>query len=251
MSASRSSRRSWRITSTRPSSSGTSSESPTIGPRRCPNAPARTTRPRASEHRLVAISRRRSRSSLERSRCSRTMTAAAQNRCRTSWQRSYRPARSQRRRRPQLRWGSWLPSPRSFARGQGGPHVLTGPLIKEPGTESVEGFRHVASSAAEVFEAHGEKGNLASALAELAWSHWLTGDAGRMLELSERALTLAAEAADPLALRDAADSFGRALVLGRTSCADAVAKIDAVEPSSRRTGWSMPRSASTSPNSLG
>ena len=100
--------------------------------------------------------------------------------------------------------------------------------IVDPGAESVEGFRRVATSAAEVFEAHGEKGNLASALAELAWSEWLSGNAERMLALSERALTLATEADDPLALRDAADFFGRALVLGQTSCSEAVEKIELV-----------------------
>jgi tetratricopeptide (TPR) repeat protein len=79
-----------------------------------------------------------------------------------------------------------------------------------------------------VFETHGEKGNLASALAELAWSHWLTGDAEHMLQLSERALALATEAADPLALRDAADSVGRALVLGTTPCHVGTQRIDTV-----------------------
>jgi class 3 adenylate cyclase/tetratricopeptide (TPR) repeat protein len=109
--------------------------------------------------------------------------------------------------------------------------ALTSSLVRsinEPGAASVEGFRHVATSAAEVFEARGEKGNLASAQAELAWSHWLTGDAGRMLELSGRALTLAREAEDALALLDAADSFGRALVLGPTPCGEAVQKIEMV-----------------------
>jgi class 3 adenylate cyclase/tetratricopeptide (TPR) repeat protein len=108
---------------------------------------------------------------------------------------------------------------------------LTSSLVRsiaEPGEASAEGFRQVAVSAVEVFEARGEGGNLASALAELAWSHWLTGDAARMLELSERALGLASDAADPLALRDAADSFGRALVLGQTPCDEAVGKIQAV-----------------------
>jgi tetratricopeptide (TPR) repeat protein len=109
--------------------------------------------------------------------------------------------------------------------------ALTSSLVRsinEPGTESVDGFRRVATTAAGVFEAHGEKGNLASALAELAWSHWLTGDASRMLELSQSALGLATEATDPLALRDAADSFGRALLLGPTPCDEAIQRIDAV-----------------------
>ena len=109
--------------------------------------------------------------------------------------------------------------------------ALTSLLVRsivDPGAESADGFRRVAASAAEVFEEHGETGNLASALAELAWSHWLTGDAGRMLELSERSLTLATEAAEPLALLGAADSFGRALVMGPTPCDEGVRRIAAV-----------------------
>ena len=109
--------------------------------------------------------------------------------------------------------------------------ALTSSLVRsivDPGGESVEGFRRVVTNAAEVFETHDEKGNLASALAELAWSHWLTGDAAHMLQLSERALALATEAADPLALRDAADSVGRALVLGTTPCDVGIQRIDSV-----------------------
>jgi class 3 adenylate cyclase len=109
--------------------------------------------------------------------------------------------------------------------------ALTSSLVRsiaEPGAASVEEFRQIASSAVEVFEGRGERGNLAAALAELAWSHGLGGDAGRMLALAERALALATEAGDPAALRDAADSFGRALVLGPTSCDEAVRKIETV-----------------------
>ncbi|HET9672326.1 MAG TPA: adenylate/guanylate cyclase domain-containing protein [Actinomycetota bacterium] len=109
--------------------------------------------------------------------------------------------------------------------------ALTSSLVRsiaEPGAASVEGFRRIAANAAEVFEARGERGNLAAALAELAWSHGLGGDAGRMLVLAERALALATEAGDAAALRDAADCFGRALVLGPTPCDEAVRKIDVV-----------------------
>jgi hypothetical protein len=57
-----------------------------------------------------------------------------------------------------------------------------------------------------------------------------------MLELSERALALATAADDSLALRDAADSFGRALLLGATPCGEAVERIEAF-----RTGLSSYR----------
>jgi class 3 adenylate cyclase len=105
---------------------------------------------------------------------------------------------------------------------------LTSSLVRsitEPGAESVEEFRRLAADAVEIFEASGEMGDLGSAVAELAWTHGMSGEAEKMLELSERAMRLAA---DPLSLRDAAEYFGHALLLGPTPAQAAVGRIEAV-----------------------
>ncbi len=99
-------------------------------------------------------------------------------------------------------------------------------FLAEPMLTNVQELRSVATVAVEAFESAGEQTHLAAALEELAWTYWLTGETGRMQELSSRAMELARGSEDWVTFTDAADDVARSLVLGDVPCGVAAEALE-------------------------
>ncbi len=99
-------------------------------------------------------------------------------------------------------------------------------FLTNPKATDVEHLRAIAEESVRTFEELEEAGNLAAALFELGTTYWLTGDLSLMLEAAERALELSLEPGDWLTLSKSAYYIGRAVVLGTTSCEEALERME-------------------------
>lgn len=92
----------------------------------------------------------------------------------------------------------------------------------DPRSITADQLRAVAEGAIRAFETSGTDADMAGALEYLATTHWLSGNLTEMLEGSERALALARRAESWSAISGAVSYIGNALVLGGTSCQQAL-----------------------------
>ncbi len=99
-------------------------------------------------------------------------------------------------------------------------------FLTDPRATTVDELRSDVDAIIARSEALGDDAGVARALEPLATIHWLTGNASAMLDASERALHLAAEAGERRVVTAAVSYVGRALVLGTTPCSRALERLE-------------------------